>query len=299
MEMHQIRYFLAVSEYLNFRRAAEMCHVSGPALTRAIQKLEEELGGKLLRRERNLTHLTDLGNLIRPRLERVLSEAEGAKISAEQFLRLEDAPVKLGVMCTIGPIFFMGFLADFHAKHPGIELTLIDGTAEKMNELLRNGLLDLAILGQPQPFQNTLQAVPLYRERFCVAVPVGHAFQAREMIKMDDAAKEPHLLRVNCEFYPDISMRCRELGVDLSIVYRSEKEDWIQTMIAAGLGVTFLPEFSVVIPGVITRPLVKPEVRREISLVSVSGRAWSPVVQTFARAIQTYLWRQAPVEREA
>ncbi|HET9375968.1 MAG TPA: LysR family transcriptional regulator [Chthoniobacterales bacterium] len=67
--MYQIRYFLAVSEYLNFRRAAEECHVSGPALTRAIQKLEDELDGKLFRHERNRTHLTDLGVLIRPRLK--------------------------------------------------------------------------------------------------------------------------------------------------------------------------------------------------------------------------------------
>jgi LysR family transcriptional regulator, hydrogen peroxide-inducible genes activator len=131
MEMHQIRYFLAVSEYLNFRRAAEKCHVSAPALTRAIQKLEDEIGGKLFRRERNLTHLTDLGTLIRPQLKHVLFEAEGAKIRAKQFLKLEHAPVKLGVMCTIGPIYFMGFLSDFQAKHPGVELTLIDGTAER------------------------------------------------------------------------------------------------------------------------------------------------------------------------
>jgi DNA-binding transcriptional LysR family regulator len=68
MEMYQIRYFLVVSEYLNFRRAAEECQVSGPALTRAIQKLEDELGGKPFRRERNRTHLTDLGALIRPHL---------------------------------------------------------------------------------------------------------------------------------------------------------------------------------------------------------------------------------------
>jgi DNA-binding transcriptional LysR family regulator len=96
MEMHQIRYFLAVSKYLNFRRAAEECHVSGPALTRAIYKLEDELGGKLFRRERNRTHLTDLGDLIRSHLTRVLSETEGARISAEQFLRLEHAPLRLG-----------------------------------------------------------------------------------------------------------------------------------------------------------------------------------------------------------
>jgi DNA-binding transcriptional LysR family regulator len=148
MEMHQIRYFLAVSEYLNFRRAAEKCHVSAPALTRAIQKLEDEIGGKLFRRERNLTHLTDLGTLIRPHLKHILFEAEGAKNTAKGFLKLEHAPVKLGVMCTIGPIYFMGFLSDFQAKHPGVELTLIDGTAEKLNELLRNGWLDLAILAQ-------------------------------------------------------------------------------------------------------------------------------------------------------
>jgi Bacterial regulatory helix-turn-helix protein, lysR family len=73
MEMHEIRYFIAASELLNFRRAAEKCHVSPPAFTRAIQKLEDEVGGKLFRRERNQTHLTDLGTLIRPQLKRILS----------------------------------------------------------------------------------------------------------------------------------------------------------------------------------------------------------------------------------
>jgi LysR family transcriptional regulator, hydrogen peroxide-inducible genes activator len=79
MEMHEIRYFLAASELLNFRRAAEKCHVSPPAFTRAIQKLEDEVGGRLFRRERNQTHLTDLGMLIRPQLKRILREAEDAK----------------------------------------------------------------------------------------------------------------------------------------------------------------------------------------------------------------------------
>ena len=78
MEMHQIRYFLAVAETLNFTRAAEKCNVTQPALTRAIQKLEEELGGLLLRRERNLTHLSDLGRLMKPHLEQILSESESA-----------------------------------------------------------------------------------------------------------------------------------------------------------------------------------------------------------------------------
>ena len=127
MEMHQVRYFLAVCETLNFTRAAENCNVSQPALTRAVHKLEEELGGLLLRRENNLTHLTDFGRLVRPHLEQMMTQAEAAKSTATQFLRMDSAPINLGVMCTVGPMRFMGFLAEFRMTHPGCEVTLIEG----------------------------------------------------------------------------------------------------------------------------------------------------------------------------
>jgi Bacterial regulatory helix-turn-helix protein, lysR family len=107
MEMHQIRYFLAVCETLNFTRAAEQCHVTQPALTRAIQKLEGELGGLLFRRERHLTHLTDLGRLVRPQLEQVWQETETAKTTVKSFLKLEDVTLNVGLMCPIGPQQFL------------------------------------------------------------------------------------------------------------------------------------------------------------------------------------------------
>ena len=107
--MHQVRYFLAVADTLNFTRAAEQCHVSQPALTRAIQQLEEELGGLLRRRERRLTHLTDFGRLIEPHLRQLFADAEAAKTTAKRFLNMQAAELRLGVMCTIGPARFMGF----------------------------------------------------------------------------------------------------------------------------------------------------------------------------------------------
>src|SRR3569623_790767 len=100
MELHQIRYFLAVDDMLNFTRAAERCNVTQPALTRAIQKLEDELGGQLLRRERGLTHLTDLGQMMVPHLEQVLAGSEAARSTARGLLKLEQAALRLGVMCT-------------------------------------------------------------------------------------------------------------------------------------------------------------------------------------------------------
>ena len=136
MEMHEIRYFLAVCETLNFTRAAERVNVTQPALTRAVQKIEEELGGLLFRRERSRTHLTDLGNLLRPQLEEVLKRSEAVKTAARGFLKLDNAPLKRGVMCTIGPLRFMSFLAQLRADHPGIELTLVEGMPNDLAKLI-------------------------------------------------------------------------------------------------------------------------------------------------------------------
>src|SRR5216110_604745 len=103
MEMQQVRYFLAVCDELNFTRAAEKCHVAQPSLTRSIKLLEDELGGPLFHRERTRTHLSELGNSVRPFLEEVYQRAQQAKDLAAGFSALKKTPLKLGIMCTIGP----------------------------------------------------------------------------------------------------------------------------------------------------------------------------------------------------
>jgi len=103
MEMQQIRYFLALCDELNFTRAAARSRVTQPSLTRAIKMLEEELGGPLFHRERANTHLSELGRTVKPYLEQVYREAENAKRQAREFARLQQTPVRLGLMCTIAP----------------------------------------------------------------------------------------------------------------------------------------------------------------------------------------------------
>ena len=129
MELHEIRYFLALSKTLNFTKAAEICNVTQPALTRASQKLEDELGGLLFSRERNNTHLTELGRLLEPHLTEVLTSTHTAKETATRFLRLDSAQLRLGVMCTIGPMRFVGFLSRFRADNPGVEITMSEAPA--------------------------------------------------------------------------------------------------------------------------------------------------------------------------
>src|SRR5215472_17178784 len=176
MELHEIRYFLALGKTLNFTKAAEMCNVTQPALTRAIQKLEAELGGLLFSRERGNTHVTELGRLLEPHLTEVLSRTQAARETATRFLRLDSAQLRLGVMCTIGPMRFVGFLSRFRGDNPGVEITMTEAVPDRLCELLLKGELDVALLAKPGGFASPLQPQPLYQERFVIACSAGHPF---------------------------------------------------------------------------------------------------------------------------
>lgn len=293
MQMHEIRYFLAACETLNFHRAAEMVHVGQPALTRAIQKLEVELGGFLFRREKAHVHLTDFGELMRGHLEDVLKRTEAAKRSAKTFLSLEARSLTLGVMCTIGPMRFVGFLNDFHDRHPGVVVHVVDGVAGHLLDLLREGQLDIALVAQPEPFDESMRADAIYAERFGLACATGHTLAARNTIQLSDVRGEPYLERVNCEYGNYIDDLCRTEGIEIRSTYRSEREDWILAMVAAGMGVCFIAEFSASLPGLCHRPVSDPEITRHVSLVSLIDRPQSLAVKAFSEAAKNYDWRRS------
>jgi LysR family transcriptional regulator, hydrogen peroxide-inducible genes activator len=293
MELHEIRYFLALSRTLNFTKAAEACNVSQPALTRAIRKMEDELGGLLFSRERNNTHMTDLGRLIEPHLAEVVTQTGKVKLTATRFLKLEKASLALGVMCTIAPLQFVSFLGRFRADHPGVEVTLLESVPEQLCDLLLRGELDVALMARPDGFSYPLHAVELFSERFVIACSAGHRFAARRHVPMAELSGEFYLSRINCEFYDVLAEMCRDQSVNLISSYRSDREDWILTMVAAGLGVCFLPEYTAAFPGVVGCPVVAPSVTRSVCLVTVSGRRLSSPVKAFIQAVRRYPWPSA------
>jgi DNA-binding transcriptional LysR family regulator len=290
MQMNQIRYFLAVCETLNFTRAAEKCNVSQPALTRGIQALEAEFGGFLFRRERGFTHLTDLGRLMRPFLESILQQSRAAKSTARGFLRLEEAPLRLGIMCTIGPLRFLSFVNHFHAEHPGIELTIVEGKLEHLCASLLNGAIDVAVMAQPKPFDPRFDARRLYEESFVVAFPRGHPFETASAVRIRDIHGEAYLSRINCEYQEYFDYLCQQYEVDVVEAHRSEREDWIQAMVIAGLGICFMPEFSATLPGLPIRRLTEPSVERVVNLITVAGRPLSAPVEALVSSVESFDW---------
>jgi DNA-binding transcriptional LysR family regulator len=290
MEMHQIRYFLAVCETLNFTRAAETCNVSQPSLTRAIKGLEDELGGPLFRRERNNTHLTGLGEMMRPHLTQVLIETDAAKERAKSFARLDDVELKLGMMCTIGPRRFVPFLQSFRERHPKVRLLVQDGSNVQLEERLAQGELDVAVYGQPEHMDERFHARRLYDERFVIGVGPGHPFDKQNAVRCQDLHDQAYLNRVQCEFFGEAGRVFRANGAKTRIVFRSDRDDWVQSMALAGLGFTFIPEFAVTVPGLRVRPLIEPEIVRTIQVVTVRGRPHVPVVGAFVREILAFPW---------
>ena len=134
MELHQVRYFVAVSRLLNFTRAAEQCNVTQPSLSRAIKLLEEELGGLLFRRERESAHLTDLGHLVHPHLQSVYDHSRLAKDLSQDFVG--KWPLKLGIMSTISADEVVDLIANIRTRHPDVELRLCDANAKDLRTRL-------------------------------------------------------------------------------------------------------------------------------------------------------------------
>jgi DNA-binding transcriptional LysR family regulator len=290
MEMHQIRYFLAAARAMSFTRAAEQCHVSQPALTAAVKKLEAELGGPLFFREANHLQLTVLGRQMEPMLAQVLERAEAAQSAAENLRLLHQPPVRVGVMPTLGPVRLARFLAEFERNHPGAEVAIREGRPRELGEWLERDELDAAILNPVDAAAESLRLETLYTERYVVLLPQGHRLQERDALALGDLHHEAYVDRLACEMRERVMAVCGELGVELYARYRSEREDWVQAMVAAGLGFAFMPEYSVTHPDTVQRPLTAPAVERSIALATMPGRPHAAPVARFVRAARAYRW---------
>jgi DNA-binding transcriptional LysR family regulator len=293
MELQQIRYFLAVERHASFSRAADACEVSQPALTQAVKKLEDEVGGELFHREGKRLVLTALGRLIQPALEQAVGGAQDARQLADNFRRLRQAPLRVGLQTTIGPVRVAAFLAAFHRRHPGVEITVEDGQAPALTDKLEKGVLDLALLSGAQPLAEAFRSDKLYAEPYVVVLPAGHALGRLAQIRLADVDGEAYVDRLSCELREAVMALTREAGVNLYATFRSDREDWVEAMVQAGLGFAFMPAYSIRSRELHLRPLVEPEVSRDVLAVDVRGRTRSPAARLFLEEIRDFAWEPA------
>jgi len=290
MEMFQVRYVLAAAKLLNFTKAAAHCNVSQPALTKAVKTLEAELGAPVFHREGKKILLSDFGRSLLPHLQHILHETEATRNLADNFRLLNNVPIRLGVMSTIGPVRLSRFLAKFQTDHPGVEVAVSESGAADLKARLAGAELDLAVLNTMDLAQDAFTIHDLYKERYVVIFSPEHRLANLNAIKLADLSDEPYVDRLSCEMREMVMHVCRNHGVTLYARFRSEREDWVQAMVLARIGFAFMPECSVTLPDLLQRPLIDPEVSRTISLISEPGRSFSPATAAMVRAAQTFHW---------
>ena len=289
MEMHQVRYFLAVAEELNFTRASERCNVTQPSLSRAIKLLEEELGWLLFHRERDSTRLTELAQMVRPHLQSVCDHSRLAKRLSREFVK--KWPLKLGIMSTISPDEIIDLIANIRSRHPDVELKLCDANAKDLRTRLLAGDLEVAIYALPgEAPDERIHSIPLFREQMVLAVHRGHRLANTGSFPVREMNGESYIHRMNCEFAGYADKILEQKGVTCNPVYWSERDDWTLALVAAGLGFAFMPTNLAKHPGVIALPVVQPEFWRQVSLVSVRGRRYSPAVGSLVREAMRKTW---------
>lgn len=294
LEMQQVRYFVALARELNFTRAAEQCNVGQPILTRSIKQLERELGGPLFIHEGGNTHISELGRTMLPYLQAVDENYRAAREQALDFRRQESATLTIGVMCTIGPQLVSDLLVRFGAQHPNVEVQVVDAGAPQMIYLLKAGELDAAIVGVPGELPEWLHQMPIFEERFVIVLPPNHRLVKYNEIRAAELDKEPYVSRSNCEVFVPVSEELHRRGIFLRKVFSSPRDDLVQGMIQAGMGLGFFPEFSVTYPDLVVRPLVEPRFYRTLYLATVRGRPHSLAVGAFVQQARRYPW---PVTR--
>jgi DNA-binding transcriptional LysR family regulator len=241
MEMQQIRYFLALARTLNFTRAAEECNVSQSALTRAIQALEGELGGELIRREHSKSHLTELGRRMLPLMERCFDSAVTAKALARSISKDEIAPLSIAVSHSVNVELVMGPIAELFRTLPGLQLKLNHGGAAEILELLKQGEAEIAVAGPIEPNWERLDRWPLFDEPFELAVRDDHALARENEVTIEKLARYPLFRQRECEMREAAARLFEARGVSSANMHEVVTHHDLMALVANGLGAAILP----------------------------------------------------------
>jgi LysR family transcriptional regulator, hydrogen peroxide-inducible genes activator len=289
MELHQVRYFVALARSMNFTRAAEQCNVTQPALTKAIQKLEYELGGPLVFRERQLTQLTDLGKLMLPMLDRSLSAVEAARSNAREFKRKKVATLRVALTPSISASILMKPLAEVTRQVSGLQLDLVEVNSSNVFDGLLSGEIGVALgsscIGDAP---DRIDRWGLFAEKVLVACAADGRLAEDAEASLKDLRTARWLEPADCE----IARSFRETYLSDGGTNRTRhRGQGLHNLVSAGLGIMLAPEHMPVAAGTVVRPIADIEFKRDVELFVVAGRQYSPALDAFVKACRRLDWR--------
>lgn len=276
MEMHQVRSFLSVAKHLNFTRASQELGVAQPSLTRAIQKLEAELGGQLFRRERSNTHLSHLGRAMLPHLEAAFASTEAARDLAGRLRKGGDGSLVLGACAGVQPGLTAAAIVRTTARMPGLDVTLVVAPGEAVESRLMAGELDAAILARFADDDGRFRTCQIGVDEMVVAFAQGHRFADGPDVPIAALHGEDLVVRSDCPHEGVLARAMTERGIERRVRHRVDDARWLADLVRLGQGCAVVPVTLARAHALAHRPLGGVELRHRTMLATVPGRPHPP-----------------------
>ncbi|MER5440192.1 LysR substrate-binding domain-containing protein [Streptomyces sp. NPDC002790] len=286
--------FAGVARTEHVTRAAQELNMPQSTLSRAMVRLERDLGVELFARHGRTVSLTPAGRTFLSSVERALGEVEKAAESVRADADPESGKVAFGFLHTMGTETVPGLIRAFRAEYPRIRFSLVQNYGEAMLERLRAGELDLC-LTSPVPDEPGLVARRLDEQRLRLVVPDHHRLAARKRIRLEEAAEETFVT-----LEPGYGMRrifddlCAEAGFKPRVAFEGEETETLRGFVAAGLGVALLPPPTVPRPGVVELTVTGQRAVREIGVAWLDGHPDTPPVAAFKKFLLSRRGRLLP-----
>ncbi len=246
MNLRDLRYLVAVAEHRHFGRAAEACFVSQPTLSTQLKKLERELGVELIERNPRQIMLTDVGEAVVERARAVLRETDHIRDIAKRATDPESGSIRMGLFPTLAPYLLPHVVPPLRERFPNLELLLVEEKSAVVLQRLRDGGLDVGVLALPV-HDDQLHEEPLFDEDFVLAVPAGHPLASEKGPVDPSVLNGEHVLLLeegHCLRDQALSI-CSLSGASERTGFRATSLETLRQMVAAGVGVTLLPELAV------------------------------------------------------
>jgi LysR family transcriptional regulator, hydrogen peroxide-inducible genes activator len=288
MQIHQLRYACAIAETGSFSRAAELCKVAQPTLSQQILRLEEDLGAKLFDRLGRRIRLTDAGLAFLPHARSILSQLDAARASVED---KSDVYGKLavGVIPTIAPYMMPTFTTGFMKRYPNAKLHIVEETTSVLVERLRTLTVDVCILALPLRYKD-LELFTLHTEPLFVAMPKHHPLAGNKVVTIKQLRGESFAMLRDGHCFRDLSIAaCARARITPNIAFESGHLSSLLGMVAAGVGVSFVPGMAVgTNPSCHYARIADSRASRTIVAAVLRGRSLNHVQQAFLSGLSNF-----------
>jgi DNA-binding transcriptional LysR family regulator len=297
VELHQLRYFVAVAEHRHFTRAARDLAVAQPSVSKQVRLLEQELGAPLFHRMRGNVTLTPAGEALLPWARRVLADLDAATDEVHELAGLQRGRLSVGATPSVTTAVLPRALARFRASYPGIDVKLREAGSQDLVRDLVAGLLDLALVILPVRHPS-LVTTPLLKEELVLAVPAEHPLASRKSVAIGDLRDVPLVMfREGYDLRETTLTACAAAGFQPPFAVEGGEMDGVLRMTEAGLGVAIVPSLVVARGGPLRAVRIsKPALTRTVAFAHRKdrrpSRAATELMESVTSLVASRAWLQ-------